>query len=106
MKYVVLEIKLQQSQIFPLQDNITLFLLLPTISPKLVLSQLATIQKSNTWIHSRPTLNGAWWIARRREQPSALAPAGTLPFKLHIAPGLSFPWQGRYCHSSAITNCN
>lgn len=88
---MVLAIKLQQSQIFPLQDNIMLFLLYLPSLPSLFCHKLAAIQKSNTWIHSRSTLNGAWWIARRGEQPSAFPPAEALPFKLRVAAVCAFP---------------
>lgn len=101
MKYII-EIRLQ-SEI--LQDNI-MFLPLPTVSPKLVLSRAGNHSEKQYWIHSRTTLNGAQWIARMGEQPSALAPAGTLPCKLYIAAGLHFVWQGEYCHSNTVCGCN
>lgn len=106
IKYV-LEIKLQQSQIIPLQDNIMLFLLVPTPSlPSLFCHKLAAIQKSRTWIHSRTTLLVVLSGLHEGRTTTSPCPSRNPSFQTPVAAGLPFPSQKKHCHSNTITSCN
>lgn len=77
------------------------FLLLPTISPKLVLSWVGN-HLEKQYLDPFQDLS-EWCLVGCMEGRTTISPC---PFKLHIAAGLHFPWQGECRHSSTITNCN
>lgn len=84
-----------------------MFLFLPALPLKPVLSQVSNHSEEFDVFQDRITvLNGAPWIAGGGGECPALAPTGEIPYKLHIAAGLSFSWQGNYCHCSININCN